>query len=59
MQRLAPKMIDLMSGLGRADVRSRHGWPSVIGPTADGNPILDQRDCLAASWRRPDLLTKA
>jgi len=39
MQRIAHKMIELMPGV--SDVRILRSWAGVIGPTADGDPILD------------------
>lgn len=42
MQRIARKMVELMPGI--ADVRILRSWAGVIGPTADGDPILDLCD---------------
>lgn len=39
MQRIAHKMVEMMPGL--ADVRIMRSWAGVMGPTADGDPILD------------------
>jgi sarcosine oxidase, subunit beta len=38
MQRIAHKMVELMPGV--AEVRILRSWAGVIGPTADGDPIL-------------------
>ncbi len=39
MQSIARKMVELMPGI--ADVRILRSWAGVIGPTADGDPILE------------------
>ena len=42
MQRIARRMVELMPGIG--GVRILRSWAGVMGPTADGDPILELCD---------------